>query len=321
MTDWTVWTIADEGQLIQEAAEWFSSKWDIPAAAYRESMGEALSAEGTGIPQWFIVREGDKPEAPIIAGCGIIENDFHDRPDLTPNLCALYVEERYRGRGIAKELLDRARIGAGGAGFDLLYLVTELEGFYERCGWEYLFDVSETGGNPIRMYRASTLAPRKQNLIPDAASSPIGIREVDAKDNPDLLRSLVALWRSSVEATHGFLSADDIERIGSYVPQAIESVQHLAIAEGARGELQGFIGINGTTVEMLFLHPTAQGKGIGSRLMEYSMDAYGANKLDVNEQNEQARGFYEHIGFETIGRSETDDMGDPFPILHMQLRA
>lgn len=99
----------------------------------------------------------------------------------------------------------------------------------------------------------------------------------------------------------------------------MQDVEHLAIAKDARGTLLGFVGTDGETVEMLFLHPQSRGRGIGSRLLEFAVDSYGASQLDVNEQNEQARGFYEHKGFDVVGRSETDDMSDPFPILHMRL--
>ena len=131
--------------------------------------------------------------------------------------------------------------------------------------------------------------------------------------------SLIAVWRASVEATHSFLTNDDIDRIESYMPQVMQDVEHLVIATDERGRLLGFAGVSGETIEMLFLGPHARGKGIGARLLRLALDTYGACKLDVNEQNEQARGFYEHMGFEVVGRSETDDMGDPFPILHMQV--
>lgn len=44
-----------------------------------------------------------------------------------------------------------------------------------------------------------------------------------------------------------------------------------------------------------------------------------AIKVDVNEQNNHALGFYEHIGFKVVGRSPLDGQGEPYPILHMAL--
>lgn len=145
------------------------------------------------------------------------------------------------------------------------------------------------------------------------------IYELGPQQRAEMLGDLVPLWRTSVEATHTFLTPDDIDRIEGYVPQAMRDVEHLVIAEDVDGTLHGFLGVDGETVEMLFLHPLSRGKGIGSQLLACALESYGATRLDVNEQNEQARCFYERKGFRTIGRSETDDMGDPFPILHMQL--
>lgn len=104
-----------------------------------------------------VVREGGDPDGPIVAGCGIIENDFHDRPALAPNLCALFVEEQRRRRGLARRLLGYARRQAADMGFDRLCLVVDHVGLYERCGWEYVGDAHEEDGGLIRMYGADVL--------------------------------------------------------------------------------------------------------------------------------------------------------------------
>lgn len=154
---WRIWRLAEHPGMTDEAAAWFSEKWDIPEEAYRESMQESAQAGGD-VPQWYIVRADNDPAGSIIAGCGIIENDFHDRPDLTPNLCALYVEEEHRHHGLARHLLNHARAEAAAMGHERLYLVTDLVGFYEKCGWEYLGDAHESDGNAIRLYGADALS-------------------------------------------------------------------------------------------------------------------------------------------------------------------
>lgn len=168
------------------------------------------------------------------------------------------------------------------------------------------------------MHGSSTVCDRWQKERANAQDG-VSIEEMDAQQAATRMDDLIALWRASVEATHSFLAPEDIERIEGYVPQAIRSVEHLAIAQDAAGLLLGFVGTDGEVIEMLFLDPQARGRGIGARLLRFALDSYGASKLDVNEQNEQARGFYEHMGFRVVGRSEIDAMGDPFPILHMQL--
>ncbi len=145
--------------LMYEAAEWFSSKWGISDEVYKESMYQTAIDKDAAIPQWYIAwKDGDINGknylgGKIVGGLGVIENDFHDRPDLTPNVCAVYVEPEYRGQGIAGELLSFACRDMKLKGIDTLYLVTDHVGFYERYGWEYYCEVTGSDGNKTRMYR------------------------------------------------------------------------------------------------------------------------------------------------------------------------
>lgn len=141
-----------------------------------------------------------------------------------------------------------------------------------------------------------------------------------ASDRPDsLVGELVRTWRASVEVTHDFLTADDVDRIATYVPSAIAQIPSLATARDDDGVLLGFAGVDADKLEMLFIGPDHRGKGVGKALLEFAVDELGVGKLDVNEQNGQAHGFYEHEGFVVVGRSEKDEQGEPFPILHMEL--
>ena len=81
----------------------------------------------------------------------VIENDFHDRPDLAPNVCAVYTDEPYRGRGIAGALLKTVCEDMGAMGIDTLYLVTDHTGLYERYGWEF-YCMVQGGDGPARVY-------------------------------------------------------------------------------------------------------------------------------------------------------------------------
>ena len=100
------------------------------------------------MPQWYVALKGEQ----IIGGLGVIENDFHKRKDLTPNVCALYVEEECRRQGIAGKLLDHVCRDMREKGIDTLYLITDHTSFYERYGWEFLCLVEEEGGGLCRMY-------------------------------------------------------------------------------------------------------------------------------------------------------------------------
>lgn len=132
-----------------------------------------------------------------------------------------------------------------------------------------------------------------------------------------LIEQLLGVWESSVRATHLFLSEEEIMRIRQYVPQAIWEVSKLVIAQNDKGRLCGFMGIAGQYLEMLFVADEERGKGIGKELLLYGMNSYGINDLSVNEQNPQAAGFYEHMGFTVYKRTECDEQGDPYPLLYM----
>ncbi len=148
MDNYKIIKIIDRPDLIERAAAWFHEKWEIPKEAYLSSMQECLEKKGA-VPQWYVVVQGDK----IIAGLGVIENDFHDRKDLSPNVCAVYVEEAYRCRGIAGKMLQFVCTDMKERGIGTLYLVTDHTSFYERYGWEFLCMVQGDGEPELtRMY-------------------------------------------------------------------------------------------------------------------------------------------------------------------------
>ena len=99
-----------------------------PVEAYLESIQISIDQKHA-IPQWYIVLNKDKH---LIAGAGVIDNDFHERKDLTPNLCALFVEENYRNQNIAKHILDFVREDLSNQGIQALYLITDHTEFYEN---------------------------------------------------------------------------------------------------------------------------------------------------------------------------------------------
>ncbi len=139
--------LKDRPELEKEAAGWFHGKWNVPEEAYLECMDDYLS--GKTPLGWFLCLNGGK----IVAGLGVIENDFHDRKDLTPNVCAVYTEEKFRGRGIAGRLLDMAVEDLRFKGISPVYLLTDHDGFYERYGWHFFCMVQGDGEDHMsRMY-------------------------------------------------------------------------------------------------------------------------------------------------------------------------
>lgn len=136
---------------------------------------------------------------------------------------------------------------------------------------------------------------------------------------PELVARLVSVWERSVRATHTFLSEDEIAEIKPFVPQAIGGVGELVLAE-RNGAPVGFMGVEAGRLEMLFLDPAVRGQGLGRQLLTYGIERLGVRELTVNEQNPQAVGFYEHMGFATYKRTDLDEEGRPYPLLYMQLQ-
>ena len=140
-------TLRERADLKISAAEWFHCKWGVPTEAYLECMEAYLKKETEY--GWYLCMNDDK----IVGGMGVIENDFHDRKDLTPNVCAVYTEKDYRCKGIAGHLLNMVVDDMKSKGITPIYLITDHTDFYERYGWEFLCMVQGDGEpNMTRMY-------------------------------------------------------------------------------------------------------------------------------------------------------------------------
>lgn len=130
---------------------------------------------------------------------------------------------------------------------------------------------------------------------------------------------MMEVWEASVRATHHFLKEDDILFFKKMIPEKYLDATRLYVVRGDMTKILGFLGVSNDGIEMLFIRPEARGKGIGKIFLDYAVKKLRLDKVDVNEQNEQAVGFYLKYGFKIIGRSELDDIGKPYPILHMAL--
>ncbi|MBD2815334.1 GNAT family N-acetyltransferase [Xenorhabdus sp. Flor] len=139
------------------------------------------------------------------------------------------------------------------------------------------------------------------------------------KATKDDFATLIQIWEASVRATHNFLPQGIIDELrpliqNNYLPNLVVyktvNEQHVAV---------GFVGVDQNRVEMLFVSPQTRGKGIGKMLLKFAISELQIDELDVNVQNQQGVGFYQHMGFKTFSRSEIDGQGNPFPLLHMKL--
>lgn len=132
-------------------------------------------------------------------------------------------------------------------------------------------------------------------------------------------QEITDVWEASVRATHDFLKEEDILYFKPLIlNQYLDAVQ-LRVTKSEEGKIVGFVGAAEQNLEMLFIHPDYRGQGIGKQLLNYALEHFDIKKVDVNEANTQALGFYEKMGFVTTSRSELDATGKPYPVLHMDL--
>ena len=133
---------------------------------------------------------------------------------------------------------------------------------------------------------------------------------------PDEYDRAAELWEAAVRATHSFVTEADLDVFRPLVRASFGEIAQLAgLRDGAR--LIGFVGVEDGNVEMLFLDPEYRGRGGGSLLLQHAFRYFAAASVDVNEQNPEALGFYEHHGFQVVSRSTHDSTGKPYPILHL----
>jgi putative acetyltransferase len=142
---------------------------------------------------------------------------------------------------------------------------------------------------------------------------------IEKADKSDY-QALIKIWEASVRATHYFIEEEYLMDLRMLIFDKYFDVVDLYCAKDESGSILGFYGVQGEKIEMLFVSPDIRGTGIGSRLMENAIHNQNASKVDVNEQNKQALGFYENIGFKVVGRSPLDGQGKPYPLLHMELK-
>jgi AraC family transcriptional regulator len=137
---------------------------------------------------------------------------------------------------------------------------------------------------------------------------------VTKKEFPEI----VDVWEVSVRATHHFLKEEDIQYFKPLILNEYLNAVNLRCIKDSNKKIIGFLGVSEEAIEMLFILPQKRGKGVGKALLNYAIKELASRKVDVNEQNKQALGFYQYFGFRVIERSELDATGKPYPVLHME---
>ncbi|EMI5492049.1 GNAT family N-acetyltransferase [Providencia stuartii] len=135
---------------------------------------------------------------------------------------------------------------------------------------------------------------------------------------PSQYHEIIDVWESSVRATHDFLPEKILQQLKVAILE--QYLPHLTVYVALNNNrIDGFLGVDGNKLEMLFISQANRGKGTGKQLLNFAIKELGITEVDVNEQNPQAVGFYQYMGFKQFARSEKDGEGNPFPILHLRL--
>jgi len=144
--------VREHPEWIDQAADFFSTRWGIDKLLYEYSINASLSTKYP-VPRWYLMLRDDK----IIGGCGLIDNDFMIRTDFCPWLCGLYIDPAERGQHLGEQLLEHSRVEATKLGFKKVYLNTDHVGYYEKYNWRYIGDFAHTSGVDARVYEADAV--------------------------------------------------------------------------------------------------------------------------------------------------------------------
>lgn len=140
-----------------------------------------------------------------------------------------------------------------------------------------------------------------------------------AQRTEELMELIADIWKRSVEATHDFLSPEEIERLRRTLPPILANAEHLVVGRDGKGDARAFMTVNGDEIDMLFVEPESRNRGMGSELVSLAIEHLGARKLTVHGQNTEAVGFYEHMGLVVTGSALDDWGGAPHRVLTMEV--
>lgn len=231
----------------------------------------------------------------------------------------LAVLPAYQGKGYGKKMLDWLSVYYTGSFIALLVGTSDQGvGFYERCGfcYDYKLEGFFIKNYPEPIYENGRLCVDMICLKRVLLQPELRIQEESDAD----FSEITAVWEASVRATHHFLREEDIIFYKSMFLNGKIRPKHLICVRNESHTLLAFMGISGKEIEMLFLHPGCRAQGLGKRQVLHAINEYGVNRVDVNEQNDQAVGFYQKMGFIVEKRDAADGMGKPYPILHLKLK-
>lgn len=258
--DVRILALRDAPERLEEAAEYFSTKWGIPRVVYEDCMAHSLAgATDSPLPRWYLLLKGGR----TIGSYGLISNDFNSRSDLWPWLCALYIEPEERGHAYGSLLLAHGRSEAARLGFPKVYLATDHGGYYEKYGWRFLGTCYGPSGEPARLYESSTVDNASGTATPTLSTDRLLLRPFRDDDfatvhryagNLDNLR-MTSWGPNTEEETRAFLRAAQTSALNTSDRDGGRGCDfEFAVERKDTGELIGGVGLtvdaSGTQAEI-----------------------------------------------------------------------
>ncbi|MDR7870778.1 MAG: GNAT family N-acetyltransferase [Tissierellaceae bacterium] len=284
-------SVKESPEYKDRAIKYFQSKWasENSMKVYEDCITNCVTTTSL-LPQWYLLMDKDK----IIGCAGLITNDFISRMDLYPWVCALYIEEQYRGNGYGSLLLEKAKIDSKKSNFPHLYLCTDHIGYYEKYGFQYIGTGYHPWGESSRIYAVGLNSNAKDDFI---------VSKVDSPDEKVRIVSETLLglpeWFGLPESTKSYIQ--DSRNLPLWVAKKDE-------------EIIGFITLKESSIDTAELHCMGvkkeyHRKGIGKKLYnaleQYAMIKYKYLQVKTVDEGhykeyDQTISFYKSVGFSKL---------------------
>jgi putative acetyltransferase len=122
------------------------------------------------------------------------------------------------------------------------------------------------------------------------------LRPATAQDAADI----AMIHRTAMRVSLAFLpELHTADEDLAYFSQRFLPANTVCVAE-RDGEIVGYVGFDPDWINHLFVHPDAQGQGLGPRLLAKALEDGRRRRLWTFQQNTRARRFYEARGFVMI---------------------
>ncbi|TYQ17958.1 UNVERIFIED_CONTAM: putative acetyltransferase [Acetivibrio alkalicellulosi] len=295
--DFEIIGIRENSEYLEKAIDYFTEKWGMDRRIYEDCMSNSITAKSP-LPRWFLMLNNNK----IIGSYGLITNDFISRQDLYPWICALYVEENFRGNMLGAKLIEHGRIEAAKLGYKKIYLSTDHNGYYERYGWVHIGNGFHPWGAESRIYEHNTIILSLANK----------------EDFEDILSLQKLAYKSEAEIYGDFSIPPLKQTLDELLKEGEDSIILKYVEDGKIVGSVRAIEKNGTCyIGRLIVHPDYQNKGIGKKLMSEIEKQYSGLRYELftGHLSNKNLAIYKKLGYHIF---KTEKVNDRLSLVYME---